>query len=188
MADQQQIHHHQQQYMAAIAAAVAAGAASANAATTATAMPIGMQMPPTLPPQHLPHPQYSIPVMPLPPPPPPPSTAIAPVPATTSSSTTARIAIKKEQPGSTTPPSSSISNAKLSSELLLKTRRENHRAVLVPTHMRTVFLIHDFLFHQVERRRRDHINVGIEELARVVPGCQRSKGKILHRVRSLSTL
>lgn len=46
-------------------------------------------------------------------------------------------------------------------EMLLKNRRENHRAV--------------------ERRRRDHINIGIQELSRIVPGCQRSKGKILHK-------
>jgi len=42
-----------------------------------------------------------------------------------------------------------------------KGRRESHRTI--------------------ERRRRDHINMGIEDLARLVPGTHRSKGKTVHR-------
>jgi len=38
-------------------------------------------------------------------------------------------------------------------------RRENHRAI--------------------ERRRRDRINTGIEDLSKIVPGCQKSKGKVI---------
>ena len=42
-----------------------------------------------------------------------------------------------------------------------RVRRESHRAV--------------------ERRRRDQINSGIDELGRLVPGMHRSKGKTVHR-------
>lgn len=34
---------------------------------------------------------------------------------------------------------------------------------------------------QVERRRRETINEGINEIARMVPGCEKNKGQILHR-------
>ena len=68
--------------------------------------------------------------------------------------------------------SSSLSPNPLSSNLLLfrsltapetdvRNRRESHRAI--------------------ERRRRDHINSGIEELSKLVPGVPRSKGKTVHR-------
>ena len=33
----------------------------------------------------------------------------------------------------------------------------------------------------VERRRRETINDGINEIAKVVPGCEKNKGSILHR-------
>ena len=42
-----------------------------------------------------------------------------------------------------------------------KLRRENHK--------------------QVERRRRETINDGINEIARIVPGCEKNKGSILQR-------
>ncbi|KAI7893599.1 uncharacterized protein EV154DRAFT_409712, partial [Mucor mucedo] len=42
-----------------------------------------------------------------------------------------------------------------------KQRRENHK--------------------QVERRRRENINEGINEIARIVPGCEKNKGSILNR-------
>ncbi|KAI8068113.1 uncharacterized protein B0P05DRAFT_551815 [Gilbertella persicaria] len=42
-----------------------------------------------------------------------------------------------------------------------KQRRENHK--------------------QVERRRRETINDGINEIARIVPGCEKNKGSILQR-------
>ena len=42
-----------------------------------------------------------------------------------------------------------------------KQRRENHK--------------------QVERRRRETINDGINEIARIVPGCEKNKGSILNR-------
>jgi bHLH factor len=46
-----------------------------------------------------------------------------------------------------------------------------------------MFLI---IFHvanisQVERRRRETINEGINELAKIVPGCEKNKGSILQR-------
>ncbi|KAI8877799.1 hypothetical protein K501DRAFT_229606 [Backusella circina FSU 941] len=34
---------------------------------------------------------------------------------------------------------------------------------------------------QVERRRRETINEGINDIARIVPGCEKNKGSILHR-------
>jgi len=34
---------------------------------------------------------------------------------------------------------------------------------------------------QVERRRRETINDGINEIAKIVPGCEKNKGSILHR-------
>lgn len=34
---------------------------------------------------------------------------------------------------------------------------------------------------QVERRRRETINEGINELAKIVPGCEKNKGSILQR-------
>jgi hypothetical protein len=42
-----------------------------------------------------------------------------------------------------------------------KQRRENHK--------------------QVERRRRENINEGIAEIAKIVPGCEKNKGSILNR-------
>ena len=33
----------------------------------------------------------------------------------------------------------------------------------------------------IEQKRRDHINSGIDELAKLIPGPQRSKGKTVHR-------
>lgn len=46
-------------------------------------------------------------------------------------------------------------------ERWLQKRRENHK--------------------EVERRRRDNINVGIQELAKLVPECEKNKGSILHK-------
>lgn len=53
-------------------------------------------------------------------------------------------------------------------------------------------MFHDFffllLFHlgkanhlKVERRRRETINEGINEIAKIVPGCEKNKGSILQR-------
>lgn len=38
-----------------------------------------------------------------------------------------------------------------------------------------------FLTDAVERRRRETINEGINELAKIVPGCEKNKGSILQR-------
>lgn len=35
--------------------------------------------------------------------------------------------------------------------------------------------------HSVERRRRETINEGINEIAKMVPGCEKAKGSILQR-------
>lgn len=35
--------------------------------------------------------------------------------------------------------------------------------------------------YQVERRRRETINEGINELSKIVPGCEKNKGSILQR-------
>ncbi|PWA00377.1 hypothetical protein BB558_003573 [Smittium angustum] len=34
---------------------------------------------------------------------------------------------------------------------------------------------------QVERRRREHINAGVNMLSNLVPGCEKNKGKVLHQ-------
>ena len=34
---------------------------------------------------------------------------------------------------------------------------------------------------EVERRRRDNINLGINELAKIVPDCEKNKGSIVHK-------
>jgi bHLH factor len=47
------------------------------------------------------------------------------------------------------------------SEEWLRQRRENHK--------------------EVERRRREAINEGINELSKIVPGCEKNKGSILNR-------
>lgn len=39
----------------------------------------------------------------------------------------------------------------------------------------------------VERRRRETINEGINELAKIVPGCEKNKGSILQRAVSFIT-
>ena len=42
--------------------------------------------------------------------------------------------------------------------------------------------MHDYADHSsVERRRRETINEGINELAKIVPGCEKNKGSILQR-------
>lgn len=38
-----------------------------------------------------------------------------------------------------------------------------------------------FVNNSVERRRRETINEGINELAKIVPGCEKNKGSILQR-------
>jgi len=40
---------------------------------------------------------------------------------------------------------------------------------------------------EVERRRRETINEGINELAKIVPGCEKNKGSILQRAVSFIT-
>lgn len=41
--------------------------------------------------------------------------------------------------------------------------------------------IRRLIFLAVERRRRETINEGINELAKIVPGCEKNKGSILQR-------
>lgn len=62
------------------------------------------------------------------------------------------------QPSSSTEPEEKPA---VGSEEWHKQRRENHK--------------------QVERRRRENINEGINEIARIVPGCEKNKGSILNR-------
>lgn len=44
-----------------------------------------------------------------------------------------------------------------------------------------LFLITMTNMHSVERRRRETINEGINEIAKMVPGCEKAKGSILQR-------
>ncbi|KAF2016559.1 hypothetical protein BU24DRAFT_204742 [Aaosphaeria arxii CBS 175.79] len=59
------------------------------------------------------------------------------------------------------PPSTSGHKPPVGSEEWHKVRRDNHK--------------------EVERRRRETINEGINELAKIVPGCEKNKGSILQR-------
>ncbi|KAF2118905.1 hypothetical protein BDV96DRAFT_487503 [Lophiotrema nucula] len=59
------------------------------------------------------------------------------------------------------PPTSSSHKPPVGSEEWHKVRRDNHK--------------------EVERRRRETINEGINELAKIVPGCEKNKGSILQR-------
>ncbi|KAK5108087.1 hypothetical protein LTR62_008804 [Meristemomyces frigidus] len=74
----------------------------------------------------------------------------------------------KEQEGDESPTSASRLNAtpggskpSVGSDEWHKVRRDNHK--------------------EVERRRRETINEGINELAKIVPGCEKNKGSILAR-------
>lgn len=59
------------------------------------------------------------------------------------------------------PPNTSGHKPQVGSEEWHKVRRDNHK--------------------EVERRRRETINEGINELAKIVPGCEKNKGSILQR-------
>ncbi|RHZ45253.1 hypothetical protein Glove_682g51 [Diversispora epigaea] len=61
----------------------------------------------------------------------------------------------------TTPQTTPGGKPPVGSEEWHRQRRENHK--------------------EVERRRRDTINAGINELAKIVPGCEKNKGSILNR-------
>ncbi|KAF2688843.1 hypothetical protein K458DRAFT_293374 [Lentithecium fluviatile CBS 122367] len=63
--------------------------------------------------------------------------------------------------GNDSPPSTSAHKPPVGSEEWHKVRRDNHK--------------------EVERRRRETINEGINELAKIVPGCEKNKGSILQR-------
>lgn len=62
---------------------------------------------------------------------------------------------------SDSPPQSTSHKPPVGSEEWHKVRRDNHK--------------------EVERRRRETINEGINELAKIVPGCEKNKGSILQR-------
>ncbi|KAF2145984.1 uncharacterized protein K452DRAFT_104341 [Aplosporella prunicola CBS 121167] len=64
-------------------------------------------------------------------------------------------------PSNESPPSSTGQKPAVGSEEWHKVRRDNHK--------------------EVERRRRETINEGINELAKIVPGCEKNKGSILQR-------
>ncbi|KAF9701028.1 hypothetical protein EKO04_000333 [Ascochyta lentis] len=62
---------------------------------------------------------------------------------------------------SDSPPQSASHKPPVGSDEWHKVRRDNHK--------------------EVERRRRETINEGINELAKIVPGCEKNKGSILQR-------
>ncbi|KAL2164195.1 hypothetical protein VTH06DRAFT_3410 [Thermothelomyces fergusii] len=92
--------------------------------------------------------------MPLPPPPPPPPSTIQQPPSN---------GVQQEQRYSAPPPPPPPPPTKpaVGSEEWHKMRKDNHK--------------------EVERRRRETINEGINELAKIVPGCEKNKGSILQR-------
>ncbi|CAG8742843.1 10286_t:CDS:2 [Funneliformis caledonium] len=61
----------------------------------------------------------------------------------------------------TTPQTTPSGKPPVGSDEWHRQRRENHK--------------------EVERRRRDTINAGINDLAKIVPGCEKNKGSILNR-------
>lgn len=76
-----------------------------------------------------------------------------------------------------------------------RVRRDNHKEGTSPSFPRnirthnitrvifyfTVLVTDRFVENPVERRRRETINEGINELAKIVPGCEKNKGSILQR-------
>ncbi|KAF1961173.1 hypothetical protein CC80DRAFT_513142 [Byssothecium circinans] len=63
--------------------------------------------------------------------------------------------------GNDSPPTTSTHKPQVGTDEWHKVRRDNHK--------------------EVERRRRETINEGINELAKIVPGCEKNKGSILQR-------
>ena len=59
-----------------------------------------------------------------------------------------------------------------------KVRRDNHKEGECDSAFRTLASL---TLSIVERRRRETINEGINELAKIVPGCEKNKGSILQR-------
>lgn len=59
-----------------------------------------------------------------------------------------------------------------------KVRKDNHKEGKSSFYPELKFLAND---QTVERRRRETINEGINELAKIVPGCEKNKGSILQR-------
>ena len=62
-----------------------------------------------------------------------------------------------------------------------KVRRDNHKEGSSFLSITTGRLFADADLAAVERRRRETINEGINELAKIVPGCEKNKGSILQR-------
>ncbi|KAI4731031.1 hypothetical protein E4T49_01188 [Aureobasidium sp. EXF-10728] len=63
-----------------------------------------------------------------------------------------------------------------------KVRRDNHKEGRISPHMTVIMPFeHMLIMNTVERRRRETINEGINELAKIVPGCEKNKGSILQR-------
>lgn len=56
-----------------------------------------------------------------------------------------------------------------------RVRRNNHKEGSL------LFPVWAWLTEAVERRRRETINEGISEISKIVPGCEKNKGAILHR-------
>ncbi|KAF1990912.1 hypothetical protein K402DRAFT_316564, partial [Aulographum hederae CBS 113979] len=79
------------------------------------------------------------------------------------------------------PPSGggSASKPQVGSEEWHKVRRDNHKegkeSPMLQSENEVTYNI------AVERRRRETINEGINELAKIVPGCEKNKGSILQR-------
>ena len=85
--------------------------------------------------------------------------------------------------GDTSPPSGpnpgmSAPKPPVGSDEWHKVRKDNHKEGK-PT-LTTILTVHKLTI-AVERRRRETINEGINELAKIVPGCEKNKGSILQR-------
>jgi bHLH factor len=93
-----------------------------------------------------------------------------------------KAATQTGRPGQTapsdSPPQSATHKPQVGTEEWHKVRRDNHKE---GRHLYTFLKQQSTYRHAVERRRRETINEGINELAKIVPGCEKNKGSILQR-------
>jgi bHLH factor len=93
-----------------------------------------------------------------------------------------KAATQTGRPGQTapsdSPPQSATHKPQVGTEEWHKVRRDNHKE---GRHLYTCLKQQSTYRHAVERRRRETINEGINELAKIVPGCEKNKGSILQR-------
>lgn len=83
-----------------------------------------------------------------------------------------------QAPTNESPPTTATHKPPVGSEEWHKVRRDNHKEGKDPQYSSLECATDN---DAVERRRRETINEGINELAKIVPGCEKNKGSILQR-------